>query len=284
MARMAASPVRHDDNVWTEVPRCAAVRKSRHARSGVLRIGNHRRSARQADLDPGPAGHGAEQLQPGQEIREISAQIGEELGVRYLLTGTVEWEQNPSGRNRVKVSPELIEVSTASAKWQQPFDAVLNDVFQVQADIASQVAQALGVALGSGTQEQLSERPTASLGAYEAFLRGEALNEGSGGADPVSMRRAVAYYEQAVALDPTFVQAWSELSRAHSRLYYVSVPTSLDADGHGRRPSALCRSRPIVSKDTWPLATITSTSSRTPPKRSSNTSSVNVWRRRMRTC
>ncbi len=159
-------------------------------------------------------------------------QIGEELGVRYLLTGTVTWEQNPTGtgKSRVKVSPELIEVSTASAKWQQPFDAVMNDVFQVQASIASQVAQELGVALGAGTQEQLAERPTASLGAYEAFLRGESLNEGSGGADPVSIRRSIAYYEQAVGLDPTFVQAWAELSRVHSRLYYVSVPTSVDAD------------------------------------------------------
>ena len=108
-------------------------------------------------------------------------QIGQELGVRYLLTGTVAWEQNTSGRRRVRVSPELIEVSTSSAKWQQAFDAVLDDVFQVQADIASQVAQALGVALRAGTQEQLSERPTRNLGAYEAFLRGTALGEQAGG-------------------------------------------------------------------------------------------------------
>ena len=93
-------------------------------------------------------------------------QIGQELGVQYLLTGTVRWEKGSGQASRVKVSPELIDASTASSKWQQPFDAVLSDVFKVQADIASRVAQALDVALGAGAEQQLAEKPTQDLGAY----------------------------------------------------------------------------------------------------------------------
>ena len=100
-------------------------------------------------------------------------QIGRELGVDYLLTGTVRWEKDTGGQSRVRVSPELVQVSTASTKWQAPFDAPLTDVFQVQADVAARVAEALGVALGAGERERLAEQPTENLAAYDAFLKGE---------------------------------------------------------------------------------------------------------------
>ena len=77
-------------------------------------------------------------------------EIGRDLGVDYLLTGTVRWEKS-NGANHVRVSPELIQVSTGSTKWQEPFDAALTDVFKVQADVAGQVAQALDLALGHAT-------------------------------------------------------------------------------------------------------------------------------------
>jgi len=115
-------------------------------------------------------------------------EIGRELGVDYLLTGTVRWEK-AAGGNRVRVSPELIVVSTASTKWQQPFDAALSDVFQVQADIAGRVAQALNLALEGPKQEQLAERPTQNLAAYDAYLKGEEITQGIWGVDPATLRR-----------------------------------------------------------------------------------------------
>ena len=86
--------------------------------------------------------------------------------------------------------------------WGQPFDAAMTDVFQVQADIAGQVVQALNVALGDSAKQELASKPTQSLPAYEAFLRGEAASQGMLG-DPPSLRQAIAAYEQAVALDST---------------------------------------------------------------------------------
>ena len=105
----------------------------------------------------------------------------------------------------------------------------MNDVFQVQADIAARVAQALDVALGSTAKQQLAERPTGNVAAYDAFLRGEQESQGLTSSDNVALRKALGHYEQAVALDPTFVQAWAHLSRAACRIASTS-PTPADVD------------------------------------------------------
>lgn len=156
--------------------------------------------------------------------------IGKELSVQYLLTGTVRWEKRPDGTSRVQVSPELIQVSTAAAKWQQPFDAALTDVFQVQGQIAGQVAKALDVALGTGERERLAERPTENLAAYDAYLRGEAISDRLATNERARLRRAIEYYEQATAVDSTFALAWSQLSRAHSLSHFTVTPTPEDAE------------------------------------------------------
>jgi eukaryotic-like serine/threonine-protein kinase len=155
-------------------------------------------------------------------------EIGRDLGVDWLLTGTVRWEQDAGGKH-VRVSPELIRVTTGSTTWQQPFDASLTDVFQVQADMAGQVAQALDVALGSPERAVLAERPTGNAAAYDAYLKGEAESQGLGTGEVVRLRSAVALYERAVALDSGFVQAWAELSRAHSLIYTNGSPTQQSA-------------------------------------------------------
>jgi len=161
--------------------------------------------------------------------RKAATRLGEaarELGVTYLLTATVRWEKG-AGKNRVKVSPELVEVTGPGApalRWQQPFDAELTDVFQVQSDIATRVARALGVALGAGDEKRLFEKPTGRLDAYEAFLHGEEASRALGVSDPPSLRKAIGFYEDAVALDPAFAQAWARLSRAGVLLYNNSAP------------------------------------------------------------
>jgi serine/threonine-protein kinase len=157
-------------------------------------------------------------------------QIGRELGVDYLLVGKVRWQkEGQGGQSRVEVSPELVHVRTASTKWQEPFDAALTDVFRVQADVAGRVAEALGVALGTGERARLGERPTQNLPAYDAFLRGEEAADRVATGNPVRLRRAVAFYEQAVALDSAFALAWAQLSRVQSYLYAQSTPTPATA-------------------------------------------------------
>ncbi|MDQ6891919.1 MAG: protein kinase [Acidobacteriota bacterium] len=164
---------------------------------------------------------------PYKKTTKTSNQVAQELQANYLLTATVRWEKR-GGTSRVHVSPELVEVSGSAAptsKWQQPFDAALTDVFQVQSDIATRVAQSLGVALGAGEEKRLSEKPTRDLAAYDAFLKGEAVSNGLGANDPPSLRKALGFYEQAVALDPAFAQAWSQIGSVGAGLYFQSTPT-----------------------------------------------------------
>ncbi len=158
--------------------------------------------------------------------------IGSELGADYLLVAKVRWAKAADGTSRVRVSPELVDVAgtTPTTRWQQPFDASLTDVFQVQADIAAQVAKALEVALADSSQRQLEARPTQNLAAYDAYLRGREAAPDPGSLPTAQVRQAITYYEQAVALDPSFALAWAVLGRAQSLLYSNGVPTPESAE------------------------------------------------------
>jgi TolB-like protein len=153
-------------------------------------------------------------------------EIARELSVRYLLTGTVRWERRPGSEGRVRVSPELVEAASGTTRWQQSFDAPLTDVFQVQADIAARVAEALGVALGGGARERLAERPTANLDAYARYLRGRELTSGEN--TPEALRAAAAEYQAAVGLDPAFAAAWGALGAAHADLFRLGGMQAAD--------------------------------------------------------
>ena len=155
-------------------------------------------------------------------------QIGRELGVRYLLTGTVEWERSASGAQRVRVSPELVELREGAApatRWRQSYDTTLADVFDVQSAVATRVADKLGVVLTPPAQTQLASRPTQNLAAYDAYLRSVSIT----GFDHVSVRASLAAANEAIALDSSFAAAWARKSALHSTLYISTVPTSDDA-------------------------------------------------------
>ena len=147
--------------------------------------------------------------------------IANQLGVRYLLTGAVRWAKRPDGTSSVQVSPELIEITAGApeSRWAQPFDAALTDVFQVQADIAGRVGEALGLALGAGDRTGLTKRPTQSVAAYDDFLRAEAIYVRAAAYDPSSLLRAEHLYQRAIAADSTFALAWAQLSSVRTSLY-----------------------------------------------------------------
>ncbi|MFN8653175.1 MAG: BTAD domain-containing putative transcriptional regulator [Gemmatimonadales bacterium] len=154
------------------------------------------------------------------------AEIARDLGVGYLLIGKVSWQRGPAGASRVRVSPELIRIAPGApptTRWQQAFDTSLTDVFQVQADIAAKVANALDLVLGDSTRRSLGREPTANLAAYDEYLKGEAASQAMK-ADQAGLRRAIEHYERAVGLDSAYAQSWAQLSRALSSLYSNGVP------------------------------------------------------------
>jgi TolB-like protein/tRNA A-37 threonylcarbamoyl transferase component Bud32 len=156
-------------------------------------------------------------------------EIGSELGAQYLVEGRVRWAKAPDGTNRVRVSAELVDAGTATDKWEQPFDAPLTDVFQVQNNIAGQVAKELQLELTPTTRQTLAIKPTTDVLAYEAYLRGAAVaNAGTAGAAPA--RRATMFFQQAVNRDSTFALAWAALANQQVAEYMNGVPTAAVAD------------------------------------------------------
>jgi serine/threonine-protein kinase len=142
-------------------------------------------------------------------------QIASELGVDYLLIGKVRWAGAAGATRRVQVVPELVDGKTGATTWQQSFDADMTDVFQMQTSIASQVAGALGAVLGTADQAQLAARPTTNAAAYDLYLKGRAIINNAA----ASQREAAGYFEQAVALDSTFTDAWTRLGSALASVY-----------------------------------------------------------------
>ena len=186
--------------------------------------------------------------------RKRPEEIGRELGVQYLLTGTVRWDKTPSG-DRVRVSPELIDVGDASTRWQRSFDAPMTDVFAVQGQIAGEVAQALELVLGEGNRQSLETRATVSLAAYDAYMRGEEESASLTRDEPVPLGRALRHYERAVALDSAFAQAWLQITRAHGRLYWRgNDPTPARIEAVRQAAERVGRLRPGSYEAHWALA------------------------------
>jgi TolB-like protein/tRNA A-37 threonylcarbamoyl transferase component Bud32 len=171
--------------------------------------------------------------------KKTPQEVGNELGVDYLLTSTVTWAKTPDGKGRVQVVPELINVKTGAGTWQQSFDAELTDIFKVQEDVATQVAAALNVALAPNEKQEIAERPTKNLAAYDLFLKAKALTDN----DPASLRQSIGYLEQAVALDSTFADAWTGLGVNLALLYFNSTP---DPDVGARARRAVDRARALA--------------------------------------
>jgi tetratricopeptide (TPR) repeat protein len=123
---------------------------------------------------------------------------------------------------------QVADVRIPTSRWQQSIDAPLVDVFKVQTDIATSVAEQLRLTLGAGDRATLAQRPTRNLDAYDAFLRGTAYDEAGNGAS--SQRSAVAAYQEAVHLDPGFAQAWANLATSHINIYGTGGASAAEGD------------------------------------------------------
>jgi len=146
-------------------------------------------------------------------------QIGDELGVDYILEGTVRWAQGSGGASRVRITPQLIRVSDDTHLWSEPYDRVISDIFEIQSDIAQRVVEHLGLTLLEKTHPALGAPPTKNLDAYQAYLKGQ-YYAGLPHFVKENWGKAVESYERAVELDPAFAVAYAKLSVAHARIYY----------------------------------------------------------------
>jgi TolB-like protein/cytochrome c-type biogenesis protein CcmH/NrfG len=136
-------------------------------------------------------------------------QIGRELGVAYVLEGSVRREGN-----KVRVTGQLIDARTDEHVWAKAYDRDLNDIFAIQGELAQAIADALQSVLSPETKVLLARRPTENTEAYDDYLKARQMRSGS----MIGARPSIALLEDAVRLDPNFAQAWAELA---SRRAYV---------------------------------------------------------------
>jgi len=157
------------------------------------------------------------------------AEIGAELGVDYVLEGTVRWQKSEGGVDRVRVTPQLIKVSDETHEWANIYDEVMAEVFTVQTDIAKGITEALGIALGIEEKRALVERYTENIEAYDFYLRGnDYWFQAAGGNDETPIRIANKLYGQALNADPTFVPALARLAQTEIELYWHNSFDSTD--------------------------------------------------------
>ncbi len=145
-------------------------------------------------------------------------QIGKELGVDYILEGTVQREKAGDPTSRVRVIPQLIRVADDTHVWAETYDENMAEVFRVQSDIAERVASQLNVTLREKERRAMEQRPTGDLAAYDDYLRGK---EYYNSIDLPSTELAVQLLQRAVARDPKFAEAWATLSMAYRGLYWA---------------------------------------------------------------
>jgi TolB-like protein/Tfp pilus assembly protein PilF len=136
-------------------------------------------------------------------------EIGRELGIDYVLAGSVRWSE--ASARSVRITLELVRAKDERQLWSTTYDRVIDDVFNVQADIAEQVVQRLGVTLAEGERRRLSAQPAANHEAYTLYLKGRYFWNKRTERD---MQVAVDYFQQATDLDPAYSRAWVGIADA----------------------------------------------------------------------
>ena len=134
-------------------------------------------------------------------------QISRELGVRYVLEGSVR-----KAANRVRITGQLIDAAAGTHLWAERFEGSLDDIFELQDQVATSVVGAIAPQLERAEIERAKRKPTENLGAYDYYLRGMAdLHRGTREA----IDEALPLFEKAIELDPDFASAYGTAAWCH---------------------------------------------------------------------
>jgi TolB-like protein/tetratricopeptide (TPR) repeat protein len=161
--------------------------------------------------------------------KEEPKSIGEKLGVSTLLEGTVRKQGD-----RVRIVAALVSARDGITLWTQTFDRELKDIFAVQQEIARAVAQSLQVTL-LGTENSSTQMATTSVEAHNAYLQGHFHFRRS---NVEAFRQAIAYFDQAIELDPNYAPVYAERAEAWTLL----------GDLSGQRTTAYPKARSDANK------------------------------------
>src|SRR5262249_10512914 len=138
-------------------------------------------------------------------------QVSEELGVRYVLEGSIQ-----RADQQVRINAQLIDATTGGHVWADRYEGSLADIFGLQDKVTNSVADALALRLSSGAQQVAGQQETTVPAAYEAFLRGW---EHYRRATPDDYAKAIPYLEEAIKRDPNYGRAYAALAMIYFSTY-----------------------------------------------------------------
>jgi serine/threonine protein kinase/Flp pilus assembly protein TadD len=149
-------------------------------------------------------------LLPYRDKSVTAPQVGRELNAAYVLSGSLR-----RAGNRLRITAQLVETHSGHALWAQRFDREMDDVFEVQDEIARNIAQAFRINLSPQEEQKIASKPTQNSVAYDYYLRGRSY------ARRESLEFAIQMYEQAIKLDPTFALAHAGVAYICGIIYEV---------------------------------------------------------------
>ncbi|MCZ6714499.1 MAG: protein kinase [Deltaproteobacteria bacterium] len=138
-------------------------------------------------------------------------EVGQELGAGYVLEGSIR-----RAGNRLRITTQLVETKTRVSAWAERYDREIEDIFEIQDEIACSIAQALRVTLSPQEIETIEKKPTENLQAYDYYLRGRSYTRRE------NLQFALQMFEQAIKLDADFAQAHAGVANVCGRLFDFS--------------------------------------------------------------
>ena len=139
-------------------------------------------------------------------------QIGQQLGAAYMLGGSLR-----RAGNRLRINAQLVDTRTDFPLWSERYDREMQDVFEVQDEIARKIAEALRITLSPQEQAAISAKPTDNLQAYDLYLRGKSYARRLTQQD---LEFALQMFESAVGLDPRFALAYAGIANVCAQHHY----------------------------------------------------------------
>jgi TolB-like protein/DNA-binding winged helix-turn-helix (wHTH) protein/Tfp pilus assembly protein PilF len=138
--------------------------------------------------------------------RKNIGQIHQELGVDYVLEGSIR-----RAANRVRITAQLVQTSDMTHLWAESYDRDVSDVLAIQSEVAMKIAHSLTLALRRPEGESAGRSGTSST-AYDLYLRGRAFRDQ---ATEESTRKAIEYFQRAIAIDPQYARAYAGIADAY---------------------------------------------------------------------
>lgn len=144
-------------------------------------------------------------------------EIGDELGVDYLLLGTFRWEIS-DGKDKITIKPNLIAIQNQAQVWSENYSGSLNEIFAIQSEIIRKITIASKVVLSDQENRYIETKPTDNIEAYYHFLLGNISFKRR--QHPEDLKVSIQMYKKAIELDSNFALAYTGLSRAFTEMYW----------------------------------------------------------------